>query len=523
MRAAEQRSAGEHGDSGNRIAIVLFIFFAVCYGYFFGGGGWNQNSTFALTRAIVEDRSFRIDRFFDTTGDVSIREGHLYSNKSPGLAFLAVPFYAALRGIELVAGVDPSTPHLVTLNAWICTWILCGIPGAMIPVLLFKAGLRSRLSARDSIIVALLIGLGTPLFGFSTLLFAHVPSAFFLLASFLHLRERSDAAALITSGLLAGLAGMTNYLAIPVVALFAVRAAMRSGGVRLSSAARFLAGASVPLLLLAFYQKVSFGGLFTTPLDTMNPAFVSQRALFLGVIELPSLEALIGITISPYRGLFFVSPFLVIALGGLAAMLRDRERRVDSITVLLTILMFVGFNTTFNGWDGGFSFGPRYLIPIIPFLGLAALHAIHRLLPLWIVLGVISVANNFAATAVDPQPSASVRHPLRDYIYPLLLEGSFDREMPMVSRWSSDLYHGHTSVNRQTMTEIVPFLKSRPGSPQSEWASFNLGETVFRPGQPWSLFPIALWMIAVPAWLLRNASRSPADARASSPLSQPAG
>jgi hypothetical protein len=373
------------------------------------------------------------------------------------------------------------------------------------------------------VIVALLVGLGTPLFGFSTVLFAHVPSAFFLLASFVHLRDRSGATAQITSGLLAGLAGMTNYLAIPVVVLFAVRAALRSGGVRLSAAARFLAGASVPLILLAFYQKVSFGGYFTTPLDTMNPAFVSERALFLGVIELPSLEALIGITISPYRGLFFVSPFLVLALAGLVAMLRGRERRVDSITVLLTILAFVGFNTTFNGWDGGFSFGPRYLIPIIPFLGLAALHAIHRLLPLWILLGVISIANNFAATAVDTQPSASVRHPLRDYIYPLLLEGSFDRGMPMLPRWSSELYHGHTSVNRQSMTEIVPFLKFRPGSPQSEWASFNLGEIVFRPGQPWSLVPIVLWMIVVPAWLLRNAASSATDPRASSPLAQPAG
>ncbi len=522
MSAAEQRSTGQSGDSGKRIALVLFIFFVVGYGYFFGGGGWNQNSTFALTRAIVEDRSFRIDRFVDTTGDVSIREGHLYSNKSPGLAFLAVPVYAALRGVELVAGLDPSTPHLLTLNAWICTWILCGIPGAMIPVLIFQAGLRSRLSARHSVIVSLLVGMGTPLFGFSTLLFAHVPSAFLLLASFLHLRDRSGAGAQITSGLLAGLAGMTNYLAIPVVVLFAVRAALRSGGVRLSPAGRFLAGASTPLLLLSFYQKVSFGGFFTTPLDTMNPAFVSQRALFLGVIELPSLEALIGITISPYRGLFFVSPFLVLTLAGLVAMLRDRERRVDSMTVLLTILMFVGFNTTFNGWDGGFSFGPRYLIPIIPFLGIAALHAIHRLLPLWIVLGVISIANNFAATAVDPQPSASVPHPLRDYLYPLLLKGSFDPEMPMVSRWSSELYHGHTSVNRQTMTEIVPFLKFRPGSSQSEWASFNLGETVFRPGQPWSLVPIALWMIAVPAWLLRNAANSSIKARARSALAQSA-
>jgi hypothetical protein len=33
------------------------------YAFFVGAPAWNQNSRFALTRALVEDRSARIDRF----------------------------------------------------------------------------------------------------------------------------------------------------------------------------------------------------------------------------------------------------------------------------------------------------------------------------------------------------------------------------------------------------------------------------------------------------------------------------
>ena len=43
-----------------------------------------------MTRAIVERHTFAIDAYARNTGDVSTHDGHVYSNKSPGLSIIGV-------------------------------------------------------------------------------------------------------------------------------------------------------------------------------------------------------------------------------------------------------------------------------------------------------------------------------------------------------------------------------------------------------------------------------------------------
>ncbi|HEU4521617.1 MAG TPA: hypothetical protein VFT12_06420, partial [Thermoanaerobaculia bacterium] len=72
-----------------RLAVGLFILTFLSYAYFFGGEGWNQNSHFDLTRAVVERGTLHIDGYAVNTGDISPGAGgHTYSNKAPGLSFL---------------------------------------------------------------------------------------------------------------------------------------------------------------------------------------------------------------------------------------------------------------------------------------------------------------------------------------------------------------------------------------------------------------------------------------------------
>ena len=72
-----------------QLAFWLFLLTFVAYAYFQAGGGWNQNSQFDLTRAIVEHHTFAIDAYASNTGDVSRAGGHVYSNKSPALSWIA--------------------------------------------------------------------------------------------------------------------------------------------------------------------------------------------------------------------------------------------------------------------------------------------------------------------------------------------------------------------------------------------------------------------------------------------------
>src|SRR5277367_6394379 len=87
------------------VGAVTFLSFI----YFYEGGGWNQNSRFDLLRAIVERHTLQIDPYHENTQDKAHFNGHYYSDKAPGLVFLAVPFALAARPLLTIAGVDPES------------------------------------------------------------------------------------------------------------------------------------------------------------------------------------------------------------------------------------------------------------------------------------------------------------------------------------------------------------------------------------------------------------------------------
>ena len=80
-----------------RASLPLFALVFGTYAYFYQAGGWNQNSRFDLTRAIVEQHTLSIDAFQENTGDKAQRDGHWFTDKAPGLSVLAVPAYAVVH------------------------------------------------------------------------------------------------------------------------------------------------------------------------------------------------------------------------------------------------------------------------------------------------------------------------------------------------------------------------------------------------------------------------------------------
>jgi len=483
-----------------RIAAGIFLLSFVTYAYFFGGSGFNQNATFGLTRAIVEQRSLAIDRYASNTGDISFHEGRVYSNKAPGTSLLAAIPYALLFGIEKLSGIDVDDPLVLTLNLYLCTVAVCGTTGALIPLLLFLEARRRGIPRRWALIIALIIAFGTPVFAYSTMLFVHVPSAALVLLSFLAMTGEKPRP--LAAGLWIGMAGLLNYLCIPLALIIGVTLLARTR--RAADAGRFILGGLPWAVILAAYQFAAFGAIYRTSVATTNPAFLTQGA-WLGVIKGPSREAFIGITTSSYRGLLYISPILLLALIGVWLSWRKRwlERSTIVCIVASTGYMVLA-NSSFNGWHGGYSIGPRYLIPIIPLLGLLLFSVARRMKLLWIVLGALSVLLNFAAAVVDPQPPDILRDPLGRYALPALLFGGVNPQDDSVPVWISQFYTGHVGTNRVAADEILPFKKHSPGSPASEWASFNLGEILFETGSALSLIPIVIWLIGGVAILWRK-------------------
>lgn len=473
-----------------QLAIWLALLTFVTCAWFQAGGGWNQNSQFDLTRAIVERHSFAIDAYAGNTGDVARAGDHVYSNKSPGLSWIAAVPYAVLHAVER----DSGSIAAITFNAYICTLLCVALPAALIAAMLYRYARRKEFSAPWSAFIALTATLATQSLPYATLFMLHVPSGALLLFALTTPRRR-------LAGVATGMATAMNYLCAPALVIFGLTGQKKW---------RFAAGAVPPLALLALYQKICFGSFFTLSVAREDPRFLSHGAMF-GVFRLPSLEAIWGISVSPYRGLFFFAPVLIMSIGGAILWFRDGDDRRDLLAIVTLFAVFFVINASFNGWEGGFGIGARYLVPAIPLLAVPMLRCRSWLRPMLVVLAAISFAINFAATAVDPQPSGSIPRPLGQYILPLLIEGRFSPDVPITPPWSAATFTGHTSVNRMTFDEAVVFARHPPGSWAAEWASFNLGEPFFGAGDARSLIPIAailLFGFAAIGWKARSISRS---------------
>ncbi|MCS6862389.1 MAG: hypothetical protein NZT92_18965, partial [Abditibacteriales bacterium] len=141
--------------------------------------------------------------------------------------------------------------------------------------------------------------------------------------------------------------------------------------------ALYVLGAALPVLILMGYNWACFGN----PLDTgykheFNPYFREQMARGFMGIHLPKLEAFYGITLSPRRGLFFSSPFLLFGFAGWLALWRGGWR-AEALVCAIVVGTFLLINSSYYLWWGGAVYGPRFLVPCLPFLAFPVIFALR--------------------------------------------------------------------------------------------------------------------------------------------------
>ncbi len=91
-------------------------------------------------------------------------------------------------------------------------------------------------------------------------------------------------------------------------------------------------------------------------------------------------EALVGFLISPGRSIFAFSPVLLLGIPGGILLLRRGEVRLLLIAVTALVSFVVGYSLLQNvNWYGGTGWGPRYMVPLTPYLALLTLPALQGL------------------------------------------------------------------------------------------------------------------------------------------------
>jgi hypothetical protein len=79
------------------------------------------------------------------------------------------------------------------------------------------------------------------------------------------------------------------------------------------------------------------------------------------------------------------------ALVGFFFLWRDKRYRLEGIIVLMGFIAYLLINAGYYMWWGGYSFGPRHLIPMLLFLAIPLVLVPKRYIPLLFILSVISI------------------------------------------------------------------------------------------------------------------------------------
>lgn len=350
-----------------------------------------RNHSFAIGGTPEADQIIR--QQFNVVPGGPGREDRWYSWFGPGQALLGLPFYYVGQVVSLLQpGVEElhqthlryGTPRSEYFEHLVVGW-RNPLLTALTAFLLVLTGRRVGMGRSTSWLCGLTYGLCTFAWAQARSTLSDVQATFFLFAAFhamAYARERflrlraPRIAVLMWVGLALGMAFLTRVATAPVVGVLWLAAVMVIRGghrtirhffgewhlpLRKSAGVQVL-GLTAPLLACvgfwAWLNYVRFGD----PLESGYGAVLESGTFF----SYPFGLGLAGLLVSPGKGLLWMAPGLVMLPWGIAHAARERERLWIWVFVFVSVATIVPIALT-QTWHGAYTYGPRYLLPLLPF------------------------------------------------------------------------------------------------------------------------------------------------------------
>jgi hypothetical protein len=289
------------------------------------------------------------------------RGGKFYSKNAAGQAILALPLVAtaeaAVHALPLAASRKPLAARAIVsfFNA-IVTALLLGA--------FYRTSRALGVSARAALAAALLLGFATPIWAYAKSFMAEPLEALGLLLALggaARARAGDDRAARSAA---AGVAlAVSAKLSVLPIALACLTPLI--GGKR-SSWRWPLVALALALAGHAIYDFARFG----TPFETGYGVQATPSAF-----HTPLGVGLYGLLLSSGKGVMWFAPALWLSAAGLYSM-RLAGQKALARGVLLASAMALLLYASFEHWAGDGSFGPRYLVPVLPLAFLAVAFAL---------------------------------------------------------------------------------------------------------------------------------------------------
>ena len=313
-----------------------------------------KNGTTAIPQAVNAKLFYgTIDRF-----------GRPESPYPPGQAIAMLPWYVAGQWVaRRLPGVASGARDVVS------DFFLTGESAffaALAVALALGIFLRLGISLKTSLAAAAILGLATPLAAYSGWLFSEPLAAALLLGAAAVLFAESQGTPItlwraLGAGAILGAAiwvRPTHVIAVPV---FVAAIFVRDREKRWNAAIAVAAAAGTGATLLLWRNAYLYGGAF----EFGYPS-AAEGGKALNTFETPLATGLLGLLLSPGKSILLFCPPALLALAGLPR-LWQRDRSL-AVVASATPVVYLLFFATYTQWEGGYCYGPRYLVPALALL-----------------------------------------------------------------------------------------------------------------------------------------------------------
>lgn len=441
------------------VAFFVFGFLLACYLLTYSGVIQSSDglSMFATTENIV--RRGEVDSnqllWMGVQQGSFGPDGDLYGRKGLGMVLLALPLVWLSQWWDQIGMARAA----LLLNPLLTAWT-----GALI----YRLGCRLGWNRAATLFTALTFGLGTLAWPYTQEFFSDPVCGWGLFAAFYGIysyRSHGQKFYLLLGGLAWGLAYLArtiNLVTLPIYVAMLL-------AVIIEHAAPFLPfpNASLPDSSLSKQKKTASIYAYVSQLlvGYWRPIIIFAIPVFIaGILSLwwnwlrygsiwdtgylasesfsaDWLFGIMGLLIGPARGLPWYSPLLLLAIAGVGWFWRNEKLSLMVIASLSILYLFL--YGKWYMWHGGYSWGPRFLVPILPFLALLTGPVWNRLVAnrhklAWIVvllLALLSIAIQWLGMSV---PFGLVQEQLAHEVSPLFAPETFTqlRFSPLWLQWN---------------------------------------------------------------------------------------
>ena len=394
---------------------IFFLFNLLLTSYFLDS--WtNPNTTSRVlqVRSLLENSSLNIDEYHEETIDKSLINGHYYPDKAPMPTFLLFPMYKVLMSLGILP--DPERDHNRSIFL-LGSFLLSSLPMSLLMLFMCKSLLSQSLPVADALLLSSLPFYSSMIFVYTGTFYSHVLVAFFIVIAYEGIRRGNS---YFLSGLLSGAAFFSEYLTAIPAAIWFFQIWFSRGFKR-----SFLYGLGLLPFVLAFmaYNHALTGNILETAY-THQVYYHMENAGF----HWPDLVAGFDLLFSPWRGLIFYVPFLLAFI----PLIRASSfclKKILSDSVLFPIIVFFIAVTSFREWHGGWTYGPRYLIPPVVLFLYAFAGRIselnHKKAWIWAAMAIGLILTLSAKLTVQYSIPSNVKIPWLDSILPAVKSGNW--------------------------------------------------------------------------------------------------